>query len=127
MRAIALCCRTRTSAASPAACSGVADKLFVWERPLRPREVAELGNRAPGGPVLGARVEHLIAKQALLASEPRAPFTTSHFQGYPSVLVRLDRVGLPLLEELIVEAWLCRAPKREAERYEAEHLRRRRA
>ncbi len=103
----------------------VADKLFVWERPLRPKEVAELGERALDGPVLGARVEHLIAKEALLANDPRVFFTTSHFKGYPAVLVRLDRIGLPLLEEVIVEAWLCRAPKREAERYEAEHLARR--
>jgi hypothetical protein len=28
------------------------------------------------------------------------------------VLVRLERIALDELEELITEAWLCRAPKR---------------
>jgi hypothetical protein len=33
------------------------------------------------------------------------------------VLVRLDRIGLDELTEVIVEAWLCRAPKRVAQAY----------
>src|ERR1700689_2789129 len=69
----------------------VKDKLFVWERPLRPKELAELGDDAPGGPVLGARVEHLIAKQALIEDDPSVYFTTSHFEGYAAILVRLQR------------------------------------
>ncbi len=88
----------------------VGGKLFVWERPLRAREVQELGGAAPDGPILGARVEHLHAKEALLASEPETYFTTSHFDGHPSVLVRLDRIGLPELEEAVTEAWFARAP-----------------
>jgi hypothetical protein len=92
----------------------VRDKLFVWERPLRPREVAELGAAAPDGRILGARVEHLGAKEALLASEPGVFFTTSHFDGYAAVLVRMDRIGPDDLREVITEAWLARAPKRVA-------------
>jgi hypothetical protein len=95
----------------------VRDKLFVWERPLRDREVEELGEAAPDGPILGARVEDLSAKEALLGDEPKLYFTTSHFEGHPSVLVRLDRIGSGDLEELIVEAWLARAPKRLAQSY----------
>jgi hypothetical protein len=95
----------------------VKDKLFVWERPLRERDVKELGAAAPDGPILGARVEDLVAKEALIADEPELYFTTSHFDGYPSVLVRLDRIGSEDLEELIVEAWLARAPKRLAQSY----------
>ena len=34
----------------------VADKLFVWERPLRKGDVEALGPDAPDGPILGARV-----------------------------------------------------------------------
>jgi hypothetical protein len=98
----------------------VKDKLFVWERPLREKEIAELGDAAPDGPILGARVEDLVAKEAMIAEEPELYFTTSHFDGYPSVLVRLDRIGAADLEELVVEAWLARAPKRLAEAYLAE-------
>lgn len=95
----------------------VRKKLFVWERPLRDKEIDELGNAAPAGPVLGAHVENLLAKQALLADEPDLYFTTSHFDRSSSVLVRLERIGRADLEELIAEAWLSRAPKRLAREY----------
>jgi hypothetical protein len=95
----------------------VKDKLFVWERPLRGKELDELGEDAPDGPILGARVEDLVAKEALIADEPEVYFTTAHFDGYPAVLVRLERIGAADLEELIVGAWLERAPKRLAQSY----------
>jgi hypothetical protein len=98
----------------------VKEKLFVWERPLRAKEVEELGEPAPQGPVLGARVEHLGAKQALLEDDPDVYFTTSHFEGSAAILVRLDRISPAELEETIVEAWLARAPKRLVETYLAE-------
>jgi hypothetical protein len=95
----------------------VHDKLFVWERPLRRADLEALGADAPGGPILGARVEHLGAKDALVAEGPAVFFTTPHFDGYPAILVRLDRIDLGELHEVIVEAWLARAPKRLAKTY----------
>jgi hypothetical protein len=95
----------------------VKDKGFVWERPLRRADLDALGDAAPEGPILGARVEHLVAKEALLADDPTVYFTTPHFDGYPAILVRLDRIGLEDLQELIVEAWLARAPTRLAKTY----------
>ena len=100
----------------------VMDKLFVWERPLRKSDLRALGERAPDGPILGARVEHLGAKEALVADDPRVYFTIPHFDGYPAVLVLLDRIEAEELGELIVEAWLSRAPKRLAAAYIAEHF-----
>ncbi len=100
----------------------VNDKLFVWERPLRRGDVAALRDRVPDGPILGARVEHLVAKEALLASDPDVFFTTPHFDGYPAVLVRLDRIASDDLAELITEAWLARASKRLAKQYLDESL-----
>jgi hypothetical protein len=102
----------------------VRDKGFVWERPLRSADLRALGAAAPTGPILGARVEHLGAKAALLADESRVYFTTPHFDGYPAVLVRLDKITVPELEELIVEAWLAQAPKRLAAHYIDTHLQR---
>jgi hypothetical protein len=95
----------------------VREKLFVWERPLRRSDLAALGDAAPDGPILGARVEHLGAKEALLADDPGLFFTTPHFDGYPAILVRLDRISDAALEEVVVEAWLNRAPKRLVKAY----------
>jgi hypothetical protein len=95
----------------------VKDKLFVWERPLRKPDLAALGAAAPDGPILGARVEHLVAKDALLADDRGIFFTTPHFDGYPAILVKLDEIGLDDLDEVIVEAWLARAPPRLVKEY----------
>ena len=95
----------------------VKDKLFVWERPLRRPDLEALGDSAPEGPVLGVRVADVGVKEALVTSDPDVYFTIPHFDGYPAVLVRLDRIGVAELKELIVEAWLLRAPKRLAEQY----------
>jgi hypothetical protein len=97
----------------------VSDKGFVWERPLRRADFAALGDKAPDGPILGARVEHIGMKETLLAANPDVFFTTPHFDGYPAVLVRLDRIGDEELQELVVEAWLARAPTRLAREYAA--------
>ncbi len=100
----------------------VKDKLFAWERPLRRGEIEALGADAPDGPILGARVEHLVAKEALLADDPLVFFTTPHFDNYAAILVRLDRISARDLDEVIVEAWLARAPKKLAEAYAGEFL-----
>ena len=89
----------------------VRGRSVVWERPLRRSDLAALGSQAPEGPVLGAHVADEGVKAAWVADEP-AVFTTPHFDGYPAVLVELDRVGVPELAELVTEAWRCRAPKR---------------
>ena len=90
----------------------VKGKAFAWERPLRRSDREALGEAAPDGPILGAHVEHLVAKEALLADAPDVYFTTPHFDGYPAILVRLGEIELQELEELLAEAWLARAPKR---------------
>ena len=95
----------------------VKDKLFAWERPLRRADLEALGAAAPDGPILAARVPDLGVKEALLADGAGAYFTTPHFDGYPAILVRLDEIAVGELEELLVDAWLARAPKRAARAY----------
>lgn len=95
----------------------VRGKFFAWERPLRPADLRALGKRAPQGPVLGLHVQQLDAKEALLAARPDVVFTPPHFDGYAAILVGLDAIDPTDLEELIVEAWLARAPKRLAQQY----------
>src|SRR4051794_22809442 len=100
----------------------VKGKGFVWERPLRKNELAALGDAAPDGPILGARVENEIAKQALLADDPAVYFTTPHFDGYPAILARLGALDEDALEELVTEAWLVQAPKRLAQAFLADRM-----
>ncbi len=102
----------------------VRDKLFVWERPLGKndlKQLAALGQEIPEGPLLGVRTDGLGDKQALLETYPEALFTIPHFSDYPAVLARLDLIDRELVAELIVDAWLVRAPKKLADAYLAEH------
>jgi hypothetical protein len=74
--------------------------------------LAALGIEPPEGDILGVRVADEGVKFALIADEPDVYFTTSHFDGYPAVLVKLAEIDELGLRELIVEAWLTQAPKR---------------
>ena len=90
----------------------VRGKTFVRERPLHRRDLDELGDGAPGGPVLVAYEADEGAKAALLAEEPGVWFTTSHFDGWPALMCRLDALDQQALTELAGEAWASRAPRR---------------
>jgi hypothetical protein len=98
----------------------VRDKLFVWERPLRASDLRALGDAAPEGIIVGARVPDEGAKHALVAAEPDIYFTTPHFNGYPAILIRLAEIPIADLDEIITEAWLNRAPARLAKAYLAD-------
>lgn len=54
-------------------------------------------------------VESLDEKEAMIASEPDAFFTTPHYDGYAMVLVRLEAIDSRRAKELIVESWRLRA------------------
>jgi hypothetical protein len=95
----------------------VKDKLFVWERLLRRADLVALGGAAPSGPILGVRVADVGDKEALLAEDPVIFFTTPHFDGYPAVLARLEPMAVTQLDQVIIEAWLARAPARLAKEY----------
>jgi hypothetical protein len=90
----------------------VKDKVFAWERPLRKSDLAALGKAAPHGAILGVRTDGLEMKQVLLDSAPEIFFTTPHFDGYAAVLVRLSKIGKRRLRDLLIDAWIARAPNR---------------
>jgi hypothetical protein len=87
-------------------------KFFTWERPLRASDLRALGDKAPKGAILGVRTADLEMKDVLLASNPAVYFTTPHFDGYPAVLIRLGKISVKELKDVITEAWLSRAGKR---------------
>lgn len=70
---------------------------------------ARLRSEAEGGLVLMCAHEE---KEALLGSGDPAFYTTPHYDGYPAILVDLDRVDRRQLAELIEEAWRIKAPLR---------------
>jgi len=95
----------------------VKEKVFTWERPLRRADYEALGDAVPDGPILAIWVPDLGVKEALLSDNPDVFFTTPHFDGYSMVLIPLEEIPVPELEELIIEAWLDRAPKRAVAEY----------
>jgi hypothetical protein len=96
-------------------------KGFVWERPLRAKDLAHLRLDAQPGPVLGARVDDEPTKFALVNDDPTVFFTTPHFDGYPAVLVWLDNVSHRVLGEIVADAWIAVAPTKLARAWLEEH------
>jgi hypothetical protein len=92
--------------------------LFVWERPLRTPDVAEVGPQQ--GLIAGVRVADEGEKRALIESAPEVFFTIHHFDGYNAVLLRLDRISRERLGEVIVDSWIAVAPKKAVAMYLAD-------
>src|SRR3954453_23843210 len=89
----------------------VGGKSFVFFRTPRPDAVdPETGERYDDVIVLWVESEE--DKQALAQDAWTPFFTTPHFDGHPSVLIRGSRIGELSVEELaevVQDAWLARA------------------
>lgn len=101
----------------------VGGKSFVFFRTPRPDAVdPETGERYPD--VIVFWVPSESDKLALVQDEASPFFTTPHFDGHPSVLLRGSKVGeltLQELAEVVQEAWLSQASSRRAAAWLAEH------
>ena len=88
--------------------------MFCFHRRPRPDAVdATTGERLAD--VLMFRVDGQEAKELILADPRGLFFTTPHFNGYPAVLLRigdLASIDRQELRDVVVDAWLTRAPKR---------------
>jgi hypothetical protein len=89
----------------------VGGKSFVFFRNPRPDAFdPRTGERYPD--VIVFWVPSEADKQALIQDQDTPFFTTRHFDGHPSVLVRASRLGeltLQELTEVVEDAWLSRA------------------
>ena len=94
----------------------VGGKSFVFFRTPRPDAFdPETGERYPD--VIVFWVESEADKLALVQDESTPFFTTKHFDGHPSVLLRAGRLrelSRAELAEVIQDAWLSRASARRA-------------
>jgi hypothetical protein len=94
----------------------VGRKSFIFFRNPRPDAVdPDTGQRYPDVIVFWVGSE--ADKQALVQDEASPFFTTAHFEGHPSVLLRASRIGeltRTELVEVIQDAWLSRASARRA-------------
>ncbi|MEV0459104.1 MmcQ/YjbR family DNA-binding protein [Catellatospora methionotrophica] len=101
----------------------VGGKSFVFFRNPRPDAFdPNTGERYPD--VIVFWVDSDADKQAMVQDESSPYFTTAHFNGHPSVLLRASRVGEIShgeLAELVQDAWLSRASARRAKVWLAEH------
>jgi hypothetical protein len=94
----------------------VGGRSFIFFRNPRPDAIdPESGERYPDVIVFWVGSEG--DKQALVQDEASPFFTTSHFDGHPSVLLRASRIGelsRTELAEVVQDAWLSRASARRA-------------
>jgi hypothetical protein len=94
----------------------VGGKSFIFFRNPRPDAVdPETGERYQDVIVFWVASE--ADKQALIQDEASPFFTTAHFNGHLSVLLRASRIGELAhdeLAEVVQEAWLSRASTRRA-------------
>jgi hypothetical protein len=101
----------------------VGGKSFVFFRNRRPDAAdPETGERYPD--VIMFWVPSEADKQALVQDETSPFFTTSHFDGHPSVLLRASRVGeltVQELTEVVQDAWLSQASRRRAATWLSAH------
>ncbi len=97
----------------------VGGKSFVFFRTPRPDAV---------DPVSGERYDDVIMiwvgseadKLALVTDETSPFFSTPHFDGHPSVLVRASRIGelsQAELAEIVQDAWLAQASARRGQQW----------
>jgi hypothetical protein len=101
----------------------VGGKSFIFFRNPRPDAVdPATGERYPDVIVFWVASE---AEKQALVQDPASPFfTTAHFDGHPSVLLRAGRVGelrRQELAELVQDAWLSRASTRRATAWLSTH------
>ena len=80
--------------------------IWVWLERVEPKKP-----RVPQPKVIAVRTASMEDKDFLLKADPEKFFTEPHYRNYPAVLLRLPKVGVKELREIITEAWRAQAER----------------
>jgi hypothetical protein len=72
---------------------------WCWKERVDPKK-----KKVPNLAVLGLVVANLVDKDFMMNNEPEKYVFDPHYNGFPSVLVRLAKVRVPELRQLMAEA-----------------------
>jgi hypothetical protein len=76
--------------------------VWAWRERVHPKKA-----KVPNPEVVVIPTKSLMHKEALLATNPKIDFTETHYNNYPAVLVRLNKVSPEQLQEILEDALEC--------------------
>jgi len=87
---------------------------WVWMERVEAKKA-----RVANPSVLAVRVDGEEQKQFLIGAMPNLFFTEPHYNGFPAVLLRLERAGIEQLSGLLLDAWRIQAPRQLVAQFDA--------
>ena len=97
---------------------------IAWVRSANQSDIDQLadeGRSWPEGTTIAVRVASIDERAALIDEDPAVFFTIPHFRSWPSVLLVLDRIDPERLEEVLLDGWILRVPKKVSAAWLSEH------
>ena len=87
---------------------------WVWLERIDPKKA-----RVPNPKFLGVRTSSVAERDLMISLDPEKFFTEPHYNGYPAVLVRLEKIRVAELRPLLESGWRCVAPKGAVKAFDA--------
>ena len=84
---------------------------WCWKERVVPKKP-----RVPNYTVLAVRVANNTVKDMMISAEPGKYVTDPHYDGYPAVLVRLAKIRVPELRQLLADAHEAQAAPKSRKR-----------
>lgn len=97
---------------------------IAWVRSANQSDIDQLadeGRTWPEGATIAVRVASIDERAALIDEDPQVFFAIPHFRSWPAVLLVLDRIDPERLEEVLLDGWILRVPKKFSSAWLREH------
>ncbi len=78
---------------------------WVWKERVEPKKP-----RVPNPKMIAVRVANNAVKDFMMTNEPDKFVFDPHYNGFPAVIVRLAKVRVPELRELLADGHRCLVP-----------------